>query len=38
MEYSKYDKVNMDKADSSIILDYGFNTYLGNEQKIGEDR
>lgn len=50
MEYNKYDKVNMDedklgeiarnmdKADSSIIIDYGFNTYFGNEQKIGEDR
>lgn len=50
MEYSKYDKVNMDedkldeiarnmdKADSSMMIDFGFDTYFGNEQKIGDDR
>lgn len=50
MAYSNYDKVNMDekkleeiaqtlvKDEELIMTEFGFNEYIGNEQKIGDEK
>lgn len=50
LEYSKYDKVNMDEQkldeiaqnmdrdESYSMIDFGFDKYFGNEQKIGDGK